>query len=420
LVVHDSATDPKLNEIDKRSFVSLGMNALVAATLRKGAGVPLWSIVTVSSSRRHWTPTQVALIEEVTERTYSAVERARAEIALRESETRFRQFSDASTNVLWIRDAKTLRITFASPAFDTIYGISGPDRGGDGSLRSWVRLIEPESRKTVLASFRRVRAGERVEHEFRFKRASDGALRWAHGTDFPLRDAAGVVRWIAGLGADITDEKESADRQGVLIAELQHRTRNLIAVVRSLSDRTQSNATSLQDFGKRFGHRLSALSRVQGLLSHLATGERVMFDDLLHAELTAHGAADGMGSKVTLDGPSNIALKSGSVQTIALVLHELCTNAVKYGALEAPSGHLTIRWHVQAGPRSPRLYIEWLESGVPMPTPDAAPGGSGYGRELIEKALPYQLQAKTSFEFGPDGVRCTIDIPISQAATGRR
>ncbi len=336
--------------------------------------------------------------------------------ALRDSEERFRQFSDASTNVLWIRDAETLRMTFASPAYETIYGIPGPDRGGDGSLRAWAERIEPENRKAVLENFRHVRAGKRIEQEFQIRRASDGALRWVHNTDFPLRNAAGKVRWVAGLGADITDVKEATDRQGVLVAELQHRTRNLIAVVRSLSDRTLGEAASLDDFGKRFRPRLAALSRVQGLLSHLAVGERVTFKELLCSELAAHGATDGLSNKLTLEGPADVPLRSATVQTFALALHELATNAVKYGALAAPDGHLTVRWRVEAasGADPPRLHVEWREAGVVMPHVGAAPRGGGYGRELIERALPYQLKAKTSYELGTDGVRCTIAVPISR------
>ena len=340
--------------------------------------------------------------------------------ALRDSEARFRQFSDASTSILWIRNAATMRMEFASPASDTIYGIPGPERGGDPSLRTWARLIEPESRKDVLANFRRVRNGERVEVEFRIKRASDGALRWVHSTDFPLRDAAGNVRWLAGLGADITDAKEAGDRQGVLVAELQHRTRNLIAVVRSLSDRTLGNAGSLEDFAKRFRPRLAALSRVQGLLSHLAAGERVTFKELLEAELAAHGVADGQASKLTLDGPADVPLRSATVQTFALALHELATNAVKYGAFAALEGHLTVRWRVEPASDDdpPQLYVEWREMGVSMPQVGAPARGGGYGRELIERALPYQLKAKTSYELGADGVRCTIAVPISRATIG--
>ena len=548
LVFFDSANEPTLTDLDKQSLAAMSFGALISPPLRQGAGNPIWAMGAVSSQPRRWTPGEVALVEDVAERTWAAVERVhaeeriresearltaafesvpvgaavvdlsgsavianadyrrflpngiipsrdpvggerwrgwdargkplnttdfpgaramrgervvpgqemlftdddgrviwtnvatvpirddrgrvtglitaiadidaakRAEQAIADSEARFRQFSDASTNILWIRDAETLQMTFASPAFDAIYGIPGPDRGGNGSLRTWARLIEPESRSIVLANFRRVRAGERIEMEFQVRRAPDGALRWIHNTDFPLRDAAGKVRWIAGLGADITDVKEAADRQGVLVAELQHRTRNLIAVVRSLSDRTLGNASSLDDFGRRFRLRLSALSRVQGLLSHLAAGERVTFDELLRSELTAHGATDGLGSKVTLDGPAGVPLRSGTVQTLALALHELATNASKYGALAASDGHLAVRWHVESATDAdpPRLHVEWRESGVVMPRVDAAPRGGGYGRELIERALPYQLKARTSYELGADGVRCTIAVPISR------
>ncbi|MCJ8517424.1 two-component sensor histidine kinase [Pseudorhizobium tarimense] len=107
-------------------------------------------------------------------------------------------------------------------------------------------------------------------------------------------------------------------------------------------------------------------------------------------------------------------LRSRAIQTFALALHELATNAVKYGALSAPEGHLTIRWRIEHEGDAPLLSLEWLETGVDdMPAVDAAPLGSGYGRELIERALPYQLKARTTYEMGEDGIRCTIRAPIT-------
>jgi two-component sensor histidine kinase len=119
---------------------------------------------------------------------------------------------------------------------------------------------------------------------------------------------------------------------------------------------------------------------------------------------------------VSLEGPAGVPLRSGTVQTLALALHELATNAVKYGALQSPGGHLAVRWHVEepAGTDPPRLDVLWLESGVAMPR-FGTPARRGYGRELIERALPYQLNAKTTYELGADGVRCTIAVPISRA-----
>ena len=231
-----------------------------------------------------------------------------------------------------------------------------------------------------------------------------------------MRDNAGtIVEWL-GTSTEINDLREMQERQGVMVAELQHRTRNLITVVRSLSERTSANAVSIHDFRARFNQRLSALSRVQGLLSHLSAGQRVTFDELLRSELGALGALDANGDKVTLDGPAGVRLRSTTVQTFALALHELATNAVKYGALATQGGHLTVSWRVvpvdDGG--EPRLHADWRETGVPLTEVGSEPRGGGYGRELIERALPYQLKARTTYELTADGVHCTIDVPISR------
>lgn len=140
--------------------------------------------------------------------------------------------------------------------------------------------------------------------------------------------------------------------------------------------------------------------------------DRVTFDELINAELTAmNGSAD----RVTINGPTGVRLRSSTVQTLAMALHELATNAVKYGALGQSAGRLAITWRLEipADEDKPWLHIDWLESGVSMPPADAAPRGGGQGRELIERALPYQLRAKTSYILGPHGVHCTIAIPVS-------
>lgn len=124
---------------------------------------------------------------------------------------------------------------------------------------------------------------------------------------------------------------------------------------------------------------------------------------------------NGNSDRVTLQGPPGVRLRSSTVQTLAMALHELATNAVKYGALGQPSGHLDVNWRVERpGPGGkPWLHVDWRESGVDMPSAEAAPRGTGQGRELIERALPYQLSARTSYTLSSDGVHCTIAIPIS-------
>jgi two-component sensor histidine kinase len=184
-----------------------------------------------------------------------------------------------------------------------------------------------------------------------------------------------------------------------------------MAVIQAIADQTARRNDSLESFVRSFRERLSALGRVQGLLSRFEEGERVCFDELLRAELVAHAALDETG-RVSLSGPPDIPLQSGTVQILALALHELATNAVKHGALGQPQGRLDVRWLVERGHsgRPARLRMEWRESGVAI-APDATPV-RGAGLELIERALPYQLQTPTEFEFLADGLRCVIHVPL--------
>lgn len=343
----------------------------------------------------------------------------RAEAALRESEERLRGFGEASTDVLWIRDARTLQWEYLTPAFEAIYGISCDEALRGANFRNWAELIVPEDRARAVDAIRRVRAGEQVVFDYRIRRPSDGAVRWLRNSDFPIPDEAGRVAKVGGTGRDVTAEREAADalaesegRLQVLVEELQHRTRNLVAVVRSVAERTGRGAADLPDFQARFLDRLAALGRVQGLLSRLREGDRVTFDEVLESELDALGGGDG---KVELDGPDGVRLRSGTVQMIAMGLHELATNAAKYGALRQEGARLRVQWRVAPGARGrPRLHVDWKESGVAMPPDGEAPRGSGQGRELIERALPYQLGAKTELEMGADGVRCRMELPVSE------
>ncbi|MGV4791773.1 CheR family methyltransferase [Rhizobium sp. F40D2] len=338
-----------------------------------------------------------------------------AQAALRQEEEQFRLFGEASSDVLWIRDADTLQWNYLAPAFETIYGVERHQALTDNNFRNWVELIIPEDREQALSEIRRVRKGERSEYEYRIRRASDHEIRWLRNAEFPLFREEGDFTQIGGIGRDITDEKVSADRMRVLVGELQHRTRNLMAVVRSMADKTLRTSTDLADFHKKFRDRLDVMARVQGFLSRLQDGDRITFDQLIRSELASHGVAEGEASRVILQGPDGVRLRSTTVQTLALSMHELATNAVKYGALSQPQAHLAILWRVekQGEDGKPWLHVDWRESQVKMPPAGSGPQGGGQGRELIERALPYQLDAKTSYVLDEDGVHCTIAIPVS-------
>lgn len=335
--------------------------------------------------------------------------RRQAELSLRESEARFRQFSDASSDVLWIRNADTLALEYLSPAFEAIYGVAREAAIRDPGL--WMSTVHADDLAEVRARMRKVRHGGRADFEFRVQRPSDGRTIWVRNTAFPLFDDAGRVQRIAGIGRDITAEREHAVLLETLVAELQHRTRNLIAVVQSLARRTLQGSPDLASFASRFRARLDALGRVQGLLSQGAALDRVTFDALLRQELEAHGVGED-DPRVTLDGPAGVPLRSRVVQTLALALHELTTNAFKHGALSDAGGQLDIRWEIVPGEaqQSTELRLTWHEHGVAgMAVADSV---AGYGRELIEHALPYQLGARTTHRLLADGILCRIDVPL--------
>ncbi|MBP0492676.1 PAS domain S-box protein [Roseomonas indoligenes] len=322
---------------------------------------------------------------------------------LRESEERFRQFSDASSDVIWVRDAETLRIEYLSPAFEAVYGESREAVLGEGGLQHWAGLVHPEDRERALSMIRQVQAGERVLNAFRILRSSDGETRWIENTDFPLFDASGRVQRIAGLAKDVTEARMSAARLEVLVAELQHRSRNLLGVVASVASKTLGHEGPAADFQAR----LQALSRAQGLLSQFGS-DNAEVGALVRAELAAH--TDVRPPKVVVSGP-RVLLTARQVQNFSLALHELTTNAVKYGALRDDAGQLTVSWTGDQDERGQRrLTLDWIESGMELQP--VAMTRHGYGRQLIERALSYALRARTEFVLGEDGVRCRIQLPL--------
>ena len=205
--------------------------------------------------------------------------------------------------------------------------------------------------------------------------------------------------------------RESESRMRIMVGELQHRTRNLIGVVMALADRTAIGAEGLNDFRSNFRDRLGALARVQGLLSRAAPAGGVNFDELLASELSAQSAKNG--GVLTLDGPKGVALRPISVQALAMALYELTTNALKYGALGQRNGRLNIHWRAETENDAPWIFIDWRERGVDTARVPAGTKGDGSGRRLIEDALPYQFGARTTFVIEPDGIHCTIALPLS-------
>lgn len=380
-----------------------GILSAVALPLVSRTGTPLGML------NAHWrramhrpNERELRYLDLLARQAADLIERRLSERALRESEARLREFGEASQDVLWVRDAETLQWTYLTPAFETIYGISREAALEGDDYLNWTNMILPEDRDSAIEHIRRVRAGERVTFEYRIRRPVDGEVRWVRNTDFPLFDAFGQVHRIGGIGQDVTEAKRAVVRQEVLIHELQHRSRNLLGVVTAMANRTVGRGSSAESFLVR----LKALSRAQALLSQ-GGADTVAVEALVRAELAAH--VGNAPDRIRIGGPA-VALTSQQVQNFALALHELTTNAVKYGALENGAGHLSVTWELiqTAGRRN--LALSWTETGVDVQPEKVT--RRGYGRELIEQALAYALGGRTEYSIEAGGVRCRIELPV--------
>jgi PAS domain S-box-containing protein len=336
-------------------------------------------------------------------------DRRRAEAALRESEERFRQFADASADVLWIRDAETLEMEFLSPAFETVYGAPVSQLLGKGP-REWAALIVPDDREAALAAIQQARSGT-VTHQFRIMRPSDAAFRWIRNTNFPLRDAQGQVRRIAGIAADMTEQKKLVDHQAVLLAELQHRVRNIMAMLRAITARTAGTAESVKDYAKSVTGRLIALARTQTLLTR-STNFGVDLSAVITSELAAQAAR---ADQYEVSGPV-VTISPKAAEVLALAVHELATNSLKYGAFSSQDGHVNVNWRTARTGDQFWVHLDWRERG-PVPEQWQPPARRGFGTELIERRVPYELGGKGSIQVRAGEVDASIEFPLQDGAS---
>ncbi len=325
----------------------------------------------------------------------------------------WRMLAEGIPQLVW-RSCDQGRWTWVSPQWIAFTGLTQEESCGLG----WLAAVHPEDRDAAMREWERAVEHGEVLVEFRLRRASDGAWRWHQTRSKPVRSPpepslpqGRIVEWL-GTTTDIEDFKQLQGRQSLLVAELQHRTRNLLALVSAIARRNFGQSDGSIDFQLR----LATLGRVQGFLSRNEDWE-LDLEELIRAELEAAG--NGASPKARVEGPA-VALPGDRAQSVALALHELATNAAKYGALAQPMAGLSVTWRVEGGSGAGRqLVLEWRETQVSMP-PDAI-RRRGYGTELIERALPYQLKARTELVLGADGVRCTLVLPLGPVmpAAGR-
>jgi PAS domain S-box-containing protein len=329
-----------------------------------------------------------------------------SDVRLSESEERFRLLATNIPQLVFVGLVDGQR-TWPSPQWIEFTGL-----GFKESLKlGWLDAVHPEDRQSTIEAWRSAARTGEYSAEQRIRWGKTGQYRWHQTRARPIGDQR-ATEWV-GTMTDIDDIRSLQGRQQVLLAELQHRTRNLLALVQAIARQTLRTTAAPEEFVENFNQRLQALSRVQALVGE-GNSKPISLRMLLSAELDAQ-AGDAATDRISLRGP-DVSLPPFSAQALGLAIHELCTNAVKYGALREETGKLDIEWkHVWKSQES-WMELQWTESGVKLARADG-PSRKGYGSQLIERALPYQLNAITQLEFRDDGVFCAITVPLKAAET---
>lgn len=282
LISVDVANDPELSELDKASLgKGVQVQAIASAFLYRGDGRPIWALTVGSATPRAWTRDEIQLVQEVGERAWAAIERAR----------------------------------------------------------------------------------------------------------------------------DAAEQKAANDRQQLLLAELQHRVRNILANIRSIAHRTAESSHTVEDMSMHLNGRISALARTQAMLSR-NPGAGVDLEDILRDELLGQV---GVEDQITIEG-DGVELSPKAAEVVTLALHELATNAVKYGALRDGTGKVAVVWRKLDREGETWLRLAWVESGVRVVA--TAPRRDGFGTELITRRVPYELAGSGTIDLRPGGISATIEIPL--------
>lgn len=332
----------------------------------------------------------------------------RAQQALRESEERFRAIVTQAT--VGIAETRDGALTYANERFCTMVGRSSETIIG----KSLTDIVHSEDADRSAALLERLYAtGEPFVTDARYVRP-DGSIVWALTNISPIRDAGGRIAGGSIACIDIADRKqaevalrESERHTKMLLAELQHRVRNTLAVVRSITRRTAETSETVEDYAMHLEGRIEAFARTQAMATR-APDAGVDLEEFLREELLSLAVRDE--DKARIDGPP-VRLRAKTADSIGLAIHELATNALKYGALSGNGGHIDVMWRVEGADGNPKLRLEWRESGVSVA--GMAPRRRGFGSELIERTLRYELDAQTDLQFTPGGIRCMIEIPLN-------
>ena len=416
LAICDAREDARVRE--NLAIRDLGVIAYLGVPIHAPDGQVLGSFCAIQSTPRDWTSDDRDVLEDI-----SAI--IECEIVLRaelrrsaELEARARDTQERYRLALHVGRIGTYEFNPQTQTVhwdDELYAIYGLPKDEPDLFTAVQGLIHPDDKPgweaDVAASLDPAGTG-RHDMEFRFRRADTGETRWLHTVGQATFDN-GVPVCLVGIGRDITARKVAQDREGLLVRELNHRVKNLFAIVAGMIGMTARRSTSPKDMAKALRGRVQALASAHELIQPAIIGERLENNDLT-LEALASTILDpfmGMANDVRFSGPRR-QLSPEVASNLALVLHELATNAGKYGSLSVDGGALDLVWEVSADDDGDGevLHLSWAETGGPRL--HAAPETSGFGSTLVDMILGAQLNGRMTSDWKEGGVHHRLRLPL--------
>jgi PAS domain S-box-containing protein len=339
----------------------------------------------------------------------AAATRLWMERSLRESESRLRQVLDNLFAFVGILDLRGTLIE-ANKAPLEAAALTRDDVIGKPFWDCYWWAASPANQTKLKESFERAKTGQTVRYDVDIRVRDNQQIT----IDFqmaPLFDADGRVILVIPSGIDITERMRREEHIHLLMRELTHRSKNLLAVIQAMARQSKVGSSTVDEFEARFSARLQALAASHDLLVQ-RDWHGVALDDLVTSQLGHY--LDRHMSQIAINGPQ-LLVTPEAAQNIGLAVHELSTNAAKYGALSVPEGRIEVRWECTPADEGERnLRLTWRETGGPAVV---APTHRGFGQLVIEEIAPRALHGTARLEFAPMGVRWTLDILATHALT---
>jgi PAS domain S-box-containing protein len=347
-----------------------------------------------------------ALRTAATQLVHRREELRSSERHIREAHERMSLALDVTGLGMWDRDLRTNRIVWS----DGMYRIFGRTREEFGGTADEVlSYVHPDDRPAFRRAFQDnvLKGNSGFGQDFRIIRP-DGEVRWVLRRAQIIKDEKGQPASMLGVALDLTERRYKEEHITFLMRELAHRSKNLVAVIQAIAHQTARYTDSVDEFIDRFSARLVSLARTHDLIVG-KDKDGAALRDLVDTQLEPF--VDGEKKQATIRGP-HVVLDQVATQNIGLALHELATNAAKYGALSVPEGRVDIEWKPAMNESGERvLRLTWREDNGP---PVAEPSRKGFGHIVIERTVADSLDAKVDLEFSPGGMSWIVDIPASR------